>query len=70
MKLIEKGQNLSHSQWSTQKLQHDTKRIWKVVDSLTTMEPYLTKHRLRENDKFLMQNTILKTIEVIMVTNF
>ncbi len=46
---------------SMQAYQHGTKHIWVVVDKLTTMEPYLSKRKLREYDNILMQNTILKT---------
>jgi hypothetical protein len=31
------------------------------MESLTTMEPYLSKHKLKEYDNLLMQNTILRT---------
>jgi hypothetical protein len=43
-----------------QKLQQDATRLIKVMNSITTMEPYLSKHRLKEYDNLLMQNTILK----------
>jgi hypothetical protein len=46
---------------SIQAYQNDAKHIWVVVDKLTTMEPYLSKHKLREYDNILMQNTILRT---------
>jgi hypothetical protein len=29
------------------------------MDKLTSMEPYLSKHRVREYDNLLMHNTIL-----------
>ncbi len=32
----------------------------KVVNSIIIMEPYLSKHRLKEFDNLLMQNIILK----------
>jgi hypothetical protein len=44
-----------------QKLQQDTMRINKVVNLITTMEPCLSKHKLREYDYLLMQNTIMET---------
>jgi hypothetical protein len=46
---------------SIQKLQHDAKRIQVIVDTLTTMEPYLFKHWLKEYDNILMQNIIPRT---------
>lgn len=44
-----------------QKLQHDMTRINKVVNLITTMEPCLSKHKLKEYDYLFMQNTIMKT---------
>jgi len=35
---------------SIQTLQHDAKHKQVLVDTLTTMEPYLSKHRLQEYD--------------------
>jgi hypothetical protein len=35
---------------SIQILQHDAKNKQAVVDTLTTMKPYLSKHRLQEYD--------------------
>lgn len=46
---------------SIQKLQHDTMRINKVVNLITIMEPCLSKHKLKEYDYLLMQNTIMET---------
>ncbi len=31
------------------------------MNSITTMEPYLSKHKLNDYDNLLMQNTILRT---------
>ncbi len=36
-------------------------KINKVVNSITTMEPYMSKHILMQYDNLLMQNTNLKT---------
>jgi hypothetical protein len=44
-----------------QKLQQDATRLNKVVNLITTMEPYLFKHILKEYDNLLMQNIIMKT---------
>jgi hypothetical protein len=30
------------------------------MNSITTMEPYMSKHRLKKYDNLLMQNTILR----------
>jgi hypothetical protein len=46
---------------SIQKLRKDAKKVCNVMESLTTMEPYLFKHKLREYDNLLMQNTIMRT---------
>lgn len=35
---------------SIQTLQHDAKNKQAIVDTLTTMKPYLFKHRLQEYD--------------------
>ncbi len=45
---------------SIQMLQQDAKRIILVVNLITNMEPYLSKHRLKEYDNLLMQNTIIR----------
>jgi hypothetical protein len=39
---------------SIQIMQHDATRLNKVVNSITTMEPYLSKHMLKEYDNLLM----------------
>jgi hypothetical protein len=41
-------------------LQQDAKRINSILNSITTIEPYLSKHRLMEYDNLFMQNIILK----------
>jgi hypothetical protein len=41
--------------------QHDSKRIKTIVNKLKGMEPYFSKHKLREYNNLLMQNTILST---------
>lgn len=44
-----------------QALQYDAQCRQTYVHQLTSMEPYLSKHQLREYDNLFMQNTILKT---------
>jgi len=46
---------------SIQKLQKDAKRVRTIIKSFTTIEPYLSKHKLREYDNLLMQNTTMRT---------
>lgn len=43
---------------SIQKLQQDATRPNKVANSIIAMQPYLSKHRLKEYDNLFMQNTI------------
>jgi hypothetical protein len=42
-------------------LQHAAKHVHVAMNTLTTMEPYLSKHILCEYNNLLMHNIILKT---------
>lgn len=57
----EKDKTQATYNYSIQKLQQDAKRICTIVELVTTMELYLSKHKLRENDNMLMHNVILRT---------
>lgn len=46
---------------SIQKFQKDVKRVYTIMESLTTMELFLSKHKLKEYDNLLMQNTTMRT---------
>jgi hypothetical protein len=58
--ILEKEKLRLHVTNQSKIYQHDAKWMQTIMDTLITMELYLSKHKLWQYDNLLMQNTISK----------